>query len=58
MRAESTALGVTYREDEAVLEVGELFITFLAAKHAVVLVNHFFVAVLVWAGLIKAILLT
>lgn len=40
------------------LEIGELFIAFLAAVRAVVLVNHFFVAVLAWAALIKAILLT
>lgn len=48
---------VTYRENEAVLEVGKLFITLLTAVHAILLVNHFFVAVLAWAGLIKAILL-
>lgn len=48
---------VTYREDEAVLEVRELFVTLLASEHAILLVHHLFVAVLAWAGLIKAIFL-
>lgn len=47
----------TYREDEAVLEVGELFVALLTAEHSVLLVHHFFVAVLAGAGLVKAVLL-
>lgn len=47
----------TYREDEAVLEVGKLFVALLAAEHPVLLVHHFFVAVLAGAGLVKAVLL-
>lgn len=48
---------ITYREDEAVLEVGEFFVTLLTPKHAILLVNHFFVAVLARAGLIKTVFL-
>lgn len=49
---------MTYRKDEAVLEVGELFVALLAAEHAVVLVHHFFVAFLARTGLVEAVLLT
>lgn len=48
---------ITYREDEAVLEVGEFLVTLLTPKHAILLVNHFFVAVLARAGLIKTVFL-
>lgn len=50
--------GATYRKNEAVLKVGELFVALLAAEHAVLLVHHFFVAVLAGAGLVEAVLLT
>lgn len=49
---------VTYRKDEAVLEVGEFFIALLTAEHAILLVNHFLVAVLAGTGLVKAVFLT
>lgn len=49
---------VTYRKDEAVLEVGELLVTLFAAEHAIVLVYHFFIAVLARAGLVKAVFLS
>lgn len=49
--------GVTYRKDKAVLEVGELFVTLLAAVHSVVLVDHFLVTVLAGTGLVKTVLL-
>lgn len=48
---------VTYRKNEAVLEVGELFVTLFAAEHAILLVDHFFVAVLAGTGLVKAVFL-
>lgn len=48
---------MAYREDEAVLEVGKLFVALLAAEHSVLLVHHFFVAVLAGTGLVKAVLL-
>lgn len=48
---------VTYRKDEAVLKVGELFVTLFTAEHAILLVYHFFVAVLAWTGLVKAVFL-
>lgn len=47
----------THRQDEAVLEVGELAVALLAAEHAVVLVHHLLVAVLRGAGLVQAVLL-
>lgn len=49
--------GVTYREDKAVLEVRKLFVALLAAEHSVLLVDHFFVAVLAGTGLVEAVLL-
>lgn len=48
---------MTYRKDEAVLEVGELFVTLLTAEHSILLVYHFFVAVLAGTGLVKAVFL-
>lgn len=48
---------MTYRKDEAVLEVGELFVTLFTAEHAILLVYHFFVAVLAGTGLVKAVFL-
>lgn len=48
---------VTYRKDEAVFEVGEFFIALLTAEHAILLVNHFLVAVLTGTGLVKAVFL-
>lgn len=48
---------VTYRKDKAILEVGEFFVTLLTAEHAVLLVNHFLVAVLAGTGLVKAVFL-
>lgn len=48
---------VTYREDKAVFEVGKLFVTLLTAEHSILLVDHFFVAVLAGTGLVKAVLL-
>lgn len=46
-----------YGEDEAVLEVGKLFVALLAAEHPVLLVHHFLVAVLAGTGLVEAVLL-
>lgn len=48
---------VTYRKDKAILEVGEFFVALLTAEHAVLLVNHFLVAVLAGTGLVKAVFL-
>ena len=52
-----TAEKVTYRKYEAVLEVGELFVTLFTTVHAILLVHHLFVAVLARAGLVKAVFL-
>lgn len=49
-------LKVTYRQNEAVLEVGEVFVAFLTSVHAVLLVHHFFVAILTWTGLVQTVL--
>ena len=51
-------LFVTHRQDEPVLEVGELFVTLLTTVHAVLLVHHLLVAVRAGAGLVQAVLLT
>lgn len=48
---------VTYGKDEAVLEVGELFVALLAAVHAILFVYHLFVAVLAGTRLVKAVFL-
>lgn len=47
----------THRQDHAVLEVGELPVTLLAAVEAVLLINHLLAAVLGGAGLVHAVLL-
>lgn len=47
---------MSYREDESVFEVGELFVALLAAEHAILLVDHFLVAVLAGTRLVEAVL--
>lgn len=56
-RERETEERAAYGEDEAVLEVGKLFVALLAAEHAVLLVHHLLVAVLAGTGLIQAVLL-
>lgn len=46
----------SYRKDESVFEVGELFVALLAAEHAVLLIHHFLVAVLAGTRLVEAVL--
>lgn len=46
----------SYRKDESVLEVRELFVALLAAEHAVLLIHHFLVAVLAGTRLVEAVL--
>ena len=53
-----SSLGASYREDEAVLEVGELFVALLTAEEPVLLVHHLLVAVLAGARLVQTVLLT
>lgn len=43
---------VPYREHETIFEVGELFVAFLTAVHAILLVHHLLVAVFTGTGLI------
>lgn len=56
-RRGSAVRRLSYREDESVFEVGELFVALLAAEHAVLLVDHFLVAVLAGTRLVEAVLL-
>lgn len=46
----------SYRKNESIFEVGELFVALLAAEHAVLLVHHFFVAVLAGTRLVETVL--
>lgn len=49
---------VPYREHETIFEVGELFVAFLTAVHAILLVHHLLVAVFTGTSLIQAVLFT
>lgn len=46
----------TYWQDHAVLEVGEFTVTLLATVQSVLLVDHFLVTILSWAGLVHTVL--
>lgn len=46
----------SYREHKAIFEVWELFVAFLTAVHAILLVHHLLVAVFTGTGLIQAVL--
>lgn len=48
----------SYREQEAIFEVREFFVTFLTSEHSILLVHHLLVAVFTGAGLIQAVLFT
>lgn len=46
----------TYWQDHAVLEIWKFTVTLLTAVQSILLINHFLIAVLSWAGLIHRVL--